>query len=313
MRLLLPAALLCSSVAIATDDRAADAVRLRLQLAPARELVYRVGMERTVVRKGQERLPFRTRIGYTFRFRPFDMTNGHTRLRFRFDRLEWQVAGTPNDLALDTAAPAQAGEPAEAALLRGVIGRDFFVTMDDRGQVTELAGLQELLAKQQGTAANPGRGEELLGQNQLQNVLRSLFSWIPEPPVALRQAWHREEVLPLGVLEVVRHNTLALTRLQGERATIVSRIDVAGRPTKKAAAARAGLAAELIPNQPGNATIVFNHAAGVLESVTADVSFGLRMTLPPADRGGEKTVTEQTLFARIDARLISAEAIDPQP
>ena len=282
-----------------------------LRFEVGRETLYSILNEQTLALQDSKQ-PLRTVLGYSLRRKTLEIDRDRAVVRFVFARVIWSVVGASSNWSFDSAKEPTEEEPAHLMALRGVIGKSFTAHLDQRGNLLAVQGLRKLAGDAAGGQVARGNVDltAVLGEQQLRNVLRGQFSWLPTGPVSAERTWSRTESLSLGILTLTRHNHLAITQATGDRLTITSTIELAGEPTKGIVQGSQRLNAVLLAGKPGLATIRFNTRTGLLESLDAQIAFQMRIEQTPLAGNRQPSSVVQSLSARTQVQLM---AIDGQP
>ena len=217
----------------------------------------------------------------------------------RIDRIQWRLKGPGGPMQFDSQAPAPRRESKEFALFRAVVGRDVRIELDEVGRAAPADaefGLEEDL--------DPARGAEA----RIRRMLALLTEWRPARPVAVGEAWRREESLPIGLVEVVRKSRLEIERLENSRAFILGRIEVSGRAAQGLVQDGVRTTASIAPSRPGECRIVFDAARGRLERLESRIAYDMRIHRAPLEKDGVPTVSSQRVSAASTLEVIGAGA-----
>ena len=286
----------------------ARTLSLRLRFVPGRTLVYRIDTASEVLRDGQ-RKPVHSTVTYTLHRETLSVSPGEATLRYRFDRIARNVTGSSSDVDFDSRAPVAVDEPEAFATLRKVVGKSFLVTMDQRGQVLDVRGTKELAALAPAADSTvKQRLAEVVGENQLRGLLRAQFAWMPKAPVTLGKRWTRRETVPLGFVSLVRTNTLKVRGVSGSRVDIDSSIGITGQASEGVVAGAIRLTGAVsAQDEAGAATLRFDTRSGLIESVSSEVRFALRIDETSIKNPKRKTSHTQRLRAGVRLRLLSVD------
>lgn len=289
-------------------------VALRLRFEPGQEAVYHVVAQKSIrsdsKKKEDADKNMESTVEYWLHRRIASVSPDESALmKFTFRRLRSSGTGPDGPYQFDTASPVATDETKDRVQLREMVGQSFQVTMTSRGQVTNLRGLADPQLSSDPKAPGPGLAR-LAGASELMNVFRSQHTWIPEQPIAIGQPWTRTEDLPTPLLTLRRTNQLVASVTPERRLRIESRIEISAQagPANEVQQ-KNGVVGELLPSPPGSATIVFNPATGMLESLDAHVEFQIRYRW--SDKPRKETSETQVVSARTQVRLLPSNEPGP--
>lgn len=287
----------------------AKPILIRPIFVQGQSLVYRLEQEKSVTLRGREDTPFVTRSVSTFRLTPRTISAAETELVAAFERLEWSITGSAADFTFDTARPFRSGEAPYLAFARRAINREFDVMVDGLTSIPRVARLDSLYVQKPTKGEEPqipygaARAEEILGPAALANLFRGLFSWYPNDAVYAGKAWDRQEKFPFGANSLVRTNTVWLTAADDRRMVLRSKIEIDTASTEKPTQRPANLPVQFIPGEPGSATIVYRKNPGVVESIDAQLAFGMKTRSQPSAQNPTGELT-QNLRAKSALKLL---------
>lgn len=284
----------------------AEPIALRLRYVPGRQETYQFVQELTV-QPEKQKTPVKTRAVYVLRQKVHSVSGDDALLAVRLLRFAWSVDAPEGSKSFDTDEAPREREPAEFAAARGVIGRTFTASVDPLGRIRDMRG-PTLPTEGTKTPNEEALGVsvlDLVGAQKLVGLLASLHAWMPDSPIRPGESWDRTEEAPLGALTLVRNNRVTLERIEGGKAYLQSRIEMAHREGK--GLGRDDVAAEgsILAVEPGSARIVFLVDEGVVESLDLQVSFGLRVDAFSESRRKAASSVLQMLSAKTRAERLA--------
>ncbi len=217
----------------APDQALGQEVELRWQFQPGQELVY----ELTQVSDTETPTGTVTQTQVqTQRYTVLDVADdGTARLGITTDRLR-VVAETPmGRQEFDSEDPA-AGS-AELAMLGGMVGMSFEMTLGSDGRVEEVSGLDQMVDEmvEQMAQENPGAAgqmremmEGMFGEDAMESTMQQGVQPLPRDPVAPGGGWEFSLTQPLGFGSLRTEAVYTLREVVEDEGRSVARIDVEG-------------------------------------------------------------------------------------
>lgn len=311
-----PAAWVClclcvlASAAGGAEDQGPALAPPRLEFLPGRELVYRVVIDKCVMREGDKH-PYHSRSECLLWSKVQSVGTGtsiEATLQYRFDQVRWSASAGMDATEFDSAAEPRPSDPPEFEKVRAMIKRPFLVKLSDRGQIMFLRTLDPRVA-----LADMDSGlTQMVGEQQLRAILTSLYSWLPPEAVAPGAAWEREEELPLGLLNLIRKNQVRVTGGTLDHPIIQSTMVLVEKPGQGVEQEGVRVEARLESAKPGQAEIHFDRTRGVLESMRSSVALEMSVhTRPVTGKKPKATVVRHALEATSEATLVSVDGAAP--
>ena len=214
-------------------------------------------------------------ITYTFAVNDVD-PQGASTIAVKYESVAFHAKMPGGNVDYDSANP-PAQVPAMAGGFAGLVGQGYTMKIRADGQVSEVKGLDQLLAAllaKMNVPEGPARAaaeralRQQINEQNMKSNLQTVFAPYPDHPVAIGESWMRKTEISLG-FPLVIESTYTLKARQGGVATI----EVAGKAWSPADAAPVDLGQmkmsyKLTGDQGGSLTIV--ESTGWTQ--TADIS-----------------------------------------
>lgn len=169
-------------------------------------------------------------------------------------------------------------------LFTAMTGQDFDATINRKGEVTDVSGLEELITK--ATAGMGAKGEALapqisasFGEEGLIKTVEILTAIMPSEPVRIGDSWTKEQTTGSS-LPIILNNTFTLTGIDNGTATI----DVKGSVTvdpESATTTIQGMEATFFMDGEHTGSIQMDVKTGWVKSATFEDNIAGSITLSP--------------------------------
>jgi hypothetical protein len=218
---------------------AQEKLDLRLHLAKGDTHHMNVTLDQTIDQTaGPAHQQTSQTVGVTYTFKVEDVdVQGNATVSVRYDAVSFHARTPSGVVDYDPGKPAAGPMPVMVSALAALVGESYSVTVDPRGSVTQVGGLQKMLADvlahlnvSDGVvrAAVEKTVRQQLAEGNLKQSLRDVFAPFPGRPIEIGQNWVRNSPLTLGFpmnLETTytlqsRENGVATISVVGKAATV---------------------------------------------------------------------------------------------
>ena len=201
-----------------------ETVDLKFQLGKGGKYEYATNMDMTMNQMGMQA---KTKMGVTYLFEVVGDSAGWKQLSSTIQRVTMDVDGMGMNMSFDSDKPsADTAGPmgVTAKMFTAMKGGKFSFTMNEKGEVGSVSGIQEMVAKM--LSGNPNAEQMLASMQQTfseenfkQNVQQS-FAIYPDKPVKVGESWKKSMVMQNQGMTIKSDNTYTLESVKGDDAAI---------------------------------------------------------------------------------------------
>ena len=251
---------------VATSALAQEKLNLRLHLKKGDAHKINVTLDQSIVQDVQglkQRQQQTITIVYTFTVDDVD-AQGASTIAVKYESVAFHAQTPAGNIDYDSTHP-PAQVPAMAGGFAGLVGQGYTMTIRPDGQVSQVTGLDKLLAavlSKMNVPEGPARAaaeralRQQINEQNMKANLQNVFAPYPDHPVAVGESWGRRTEISMG-FPLVIESTYTLKSREGGIAVI----EVSGRALSPPDAAPVDLGQmkmsyKLAGNQDGSIRIV---------------------------------------------------------
>lgn len=210
--------------------QAQEKIDLRLHLTKGQTHHMNVTLDQTIdqtLGPAHQQTTQKVGVTYTFKVEDVDAQQNAT-VSVKYDSVSFHARSPSGAVDYDAGKPPNGPMPVPASALAALVGQSYSVTVDPRGQVTQVAGLSKMLNDVLAhlnvpdgvlRAAVERTLRQQLSEANLKQTLQDVFAPFPDGPVAAGESWTRNSSVMLG-FPMNRQTTYTLQASENGTATI---------------------------------------------------------------------------------------------
>jgi hypothetical protein len=211
-----------------TACKNSDSVDLKFNLPKGSKYEYATTMDMNMNQAimGQQ-MQMKNKMGVTYLFEVLNDSSNWKTMKATINRISMDVNAMGQSMSFDTDKPSTdtAGEMAAVSKMFGAMkGGQFTFTMNDKGEVGSVTGMEEMVRKMAATMPNAeqamaGMGNTFNNENFKQNIEQS-FSVYPGKPIKVGETWKKTTTMKNQGMTIKSDNTYTLESVKGNDAVV---------------------------------------------------------------------------------------------
>ena len=200
--------LLLLTVLVASAAFHNDKVTLRLHLkeGDSYRLYNLIDQDINQVVMGQEQA-VKQQIGMGYQYDVLSADEGVYRVKMTYYRIYFKQSGPMGEILYDSESPPET-LPMQAKGFAGLLGQSLTLTFNERGIVTDVVGVDEMLANimKQFEEVDPAMKAQMeqgmqrqFGAEAIKSQMETMFAIYPEDPVGVGDTWSKDVTLNTGL------------------------------------------------------------------------------------------------------------------